>query len=383
MALISLTRCSLLGVFIAGLLAYIGALLPTPPTPKDPDVAALNEKFTAAVGSRNGDGLSVLSKGFFLRDRDTLFWKLFTDLFGANPNTPYMWSTLPLIGFLLPSPMWSLGAHDAVVLLSRVPPEVDYFSFTTFALFTPRRNKPILPFASLGDSVNNKNIKHHNGLFAHVVTANAKTFELVKAALEESGLPSSAINLRPVPSELGLFDDALHLGGQVRLGTHFEVVLRLFRFHNQSEGDAYLRSAPPVFYLAGTHGEAAALPEAAKPSYQERRHPDSVQEGPLRADFDRHGASVLSQAGAALNRQGLEGVRAVEFAPLMIRGLECLEKDTECLGDCPVRARDLNVRTHASSLDTGYPDALPVHHLHFTAIRAELIVSPPQIRPCD
>ena len=27
--------------------------------------------------------------------------------------------------------------------------------------------------------------------------------------------------------------------------------------------------------------------------------------------------------------------RGIKFTPLLIKGLECLEKDTECLGDCP------------------------------------------------
>ena len=107
------------------------------------------------------------------RDRDTFFWSLFTDKFGSNPNTPYMWLAFPLLGFLLPSPMWRLGAHDAIVLLSRVPPATTYFSFTSFALFMPRRG---LPFSSLGDSVNNLNIRaDEHGLFAHVLTANGRT----------------------------------------------------------------------------------------------------------------------------------------------------------------------------------------------------------------
>jgi len=71
---------------------------------------------------------------------------------------------------------WNLGAHDAVVLLARKPPAVEYFSFTTFALFMPRRGRPMLPFASLGDSVNSANLQHaDDGLFAHVVTANQRT----------------------------------------------------------------------------------------------------------------------------------------------------------------------------------------------------------------
>lgn len=330
-----------IGAGLAALLAWwIGALLPTPPKPTDPDVARLDSAFEAHIEAN--DGLAVSSKGHFLRDRDTLFWKLFTDKFGANPNTPYMWSALPLVGFLLPSPMWNLGRDDAVVLLARVPPRVEYFSFTTFALFMPRRKpKPILPFASLGDSVNSANVKHANGLFAHVVTANQRTFELVSAALVESGLPESAINLLAVPSELGLFDDVLHLGGQLRLGTYFEVVLRLFRFANQTEGDAYLRSAQPVFYLQATHGESAPLRASATPAYTSRAHAESVREPPLADDFAAFSHATVGKARAALGLPATDpeasaaAPPSVAFTPLLIKGLECLEQDTECLGDCP------------------------------------------------
>ena len=94
---------------------WAGVILPRPRPPSDPDVAALSGRFDAAVAAASG--LSVSSYGSLRRDRDTLFWSFFTDKFGANPNTPYMWSALPLVGFLLPSPMWSLGRRDAVVYM--------------------------------------------------------------------------------------------------------------------------------------------------------------------------------------------------------------------------------------------------------------------------
>ena len=74
-----------------------------PPRPSDPDVAALMDGFDTSIG--RSEGLAVSSRGAFKRDRDTFFWSLFTDKFGSNPNTPYMWNSLPLLGFLLPSPM--------------------------------------------------------------------------------------------------------------------------------------------------------------------------------------------------------------------------------------------------------------------------------------
>ena len=138
-----------LGVVIANLQYY-----KTLPPCADAGVASLARRFRAQVNSTND--LSIYSTGVLKRDRDTFFWSLFTDKFGSNPNTPYMWLAFPLLGFLLPSPMWRLGAHDAIVLLSRVPPATTYFSFTSFALFMPRRG---LPFSSLGDSVNNLNIR--------------------------------------------------------------------------------------------------------------------------------------------------------------------------------------------------------------------------------
>ena len=210
---------TLIGATSVGLLAalWAGLLFPSQPAPSDPDVAALGRRFDAAIA--DAAGLAVTSRGALRRDRDTTFWSLFTDVFGSNPNTPYMWNALPLLGFLLPSPMWSLGREDAVVLICRVPPKVDYFSFTTFALFVPRRlgGQPLLPFSSLGDSVNNLNVKAtEDGLFAHVVASSRRTYELVEQALVSSGLPASAINLAVVPAELGLLDEVFHLGGQAR-----------------------------------------------------------------------------------------------------------------------------------------------------------------------
>ena len=60
-------------------------------------------------------------------------------------------------------------------------------------------------------------------------------------------------------------------------------MLRLFRFANQSEGDAYLHSHHPVYYLKALHGDAAPLPT---PVYKGRHHARSVREGGLQAEFD-------------------------------------------------------------------------------------------------
>ena len=61
---------------------------------------------------------------------------------------------------------------------------------------------------------------------AHVVTGNKETASRVQQALANSGLPVEAMNVVVVPSDLGLYHDVVHLGGQVRVGTHYETVLR-------------------------------------------------------------------------------------------------------------------------------------------------------------
>jgi len=308
------TACTLAIVLVAMILAGV----PSPPLrSSDPDVAELGDRFEAHVS--HAPELTISSRGVLKRDRDTFFWSMFSDKFGSNPNTPYMWNALPLFGFLIPSPMWHLRRHDAVVLLSRLPPRVEYFSFTTFALFSPRRG---LPFSSLGDSINNLNIKHSDlGLFAHVVASNQVTYTLVKRILIESGLPESAINLAVVPADLGLFED----------WTHFETVMRIFRFENQTQGNAYLKSHHPVFYLRASHAQEETLPT---PFYKDRAHVSSFHEGRLKAEFTAHDNQMLHQVGKSFHRR-LPSLHYVEFAPLMIQGLECLKHKTECLGDCP------------------------------------------------
>eukprot|EP00435_Cladocopium_sp_Y103_P049365 s542_g14.t2 len=180
---------------------------------------------------------------------------------------------------------------------------------------------PSLTYGIQPETVPARNLKQtDDGIFAHVLTASRSTFKVVQQALIDSGLPGSAINVRVIPSDVGaLFDD----------WTHFETVLRLFRFENQSQGDAYLRSHYPVFYIKGQPGGELFPTEA----YKERKHPDSKHERDLEAEFDLHNQKMLKEVGEQLELTA--DVKPVKFAPLMIQGLECLKHDTQCLGDCP------------------------------------------------
>lgn len=62
-----------------------------------------------------------------------------------------------------------------------------------------------------------------------------------------------------------------------------KVVLRIFRFQNQTEGDSYLQSKQPVFYIKGDHPphkeetnqELLLLPQ---PFYNDRSHRKNIHE---------------------------------------------------------------------------------------------------------
>eukprot|EP00435_Cladocopium_sp_Y103_P059016 s1075_g21.t1 len=107
-------RLVLLGA-LGVVLSYLGGIfLPSPPPCSDASVAQLSARFQRQLELQ--DEATVTRE--MLRDRDTFFWccgekgemlrSLFTDHFGSNPNTPYMWLALPAFGFFLPSPMWHM-----------------------------------------------------------------------------------------------------------------------------------------------------------------------------------------------------------------------------------------------------------------------------------
>mmetsp|Transcript_423 Transcript_423/g.1085 ORF Transcript_423/g.1085 Transcript_423/m.1085 type:complete len:953 (+) Transcript_423:294-3152(+) len=337
-------------------------ILHPPPPPSDPIVRAAGEAFRSRMVLDGDDNpnppvLHLTYTGALQHDAKTVFWNHFADRFGSNPSTPYMYSTLPLFGSVLPllSPMWNLrDPKDAVVLIARVPPKCDYFGLTTFALWVAD-GRPGIPFSSLGDSLNN----YHDttpvssssggseapssGLFAHVVTANSKTASLLTDALAESGISRSAIHVVQIPvagnAAASALNFSLPLGSSFwypKGGAMFEVVMRLFRFENQTLGEEYLSSFPPVFYVEGHHdGSESGQPKLSTPRYKDRSHPDTVREDECFGEaFAQYGKDLVKTVGRALRRD-LTALHPIVFQPLKIRGLECLRDHTNCLGDSP------------------------------------------------
>ncbi|KAL7545331.1 hypothetical protein ACHAWF_008682 [Thalassiosira exigua] len=284
-----------------------------PPDPTDPLVSSIGRRFQEHFAGR------IVKRGVLNWDQDTFVWNRFGEKFGSNPNTPYMYSLLPL-GGLLPSPMWRLRPHDAVVLIFKRPPPVEYFSATTFCLASRKRG---FVFASLGDSLNSYNSKED--FLAHVVVteSSAMTLQQIKDALVDSGVALDAIHVAVVPNTLAE-EDSL---------AFYEVVLRLFRFHNQTQGDEYLRSKQPVYYVKGNR-PTHSVPSLPRPTYKERSHPNVINEPALlQNDFQTYQDDLVVTLHQIYQPSTIE---TIDFNPLDIRGLNCIDNvGHQCLGDCP------------------------------------------------
>ena len=336
----------------------------------------------------------------------------------ANPNTPYLYTTLPLFSLdigrwwpfaistttrapsWLPSPMWRFSSkQDVAVFVGRLPPRTVYMGLTTFALWRPLR----FVFASLGDSSNSLTLKHdpETGLFAYVIcfanssqTLEFSAFGAVMEALSESGLPDSAINVQALDPEF-----------LASKWTYYELVMRIFHFENQTEGNLYLQSHNhdyPFYYVSApkvtsNNGVAENQPQHfesmpstkqwAVPStptgFKTTFHPKSIREKEKLAPFFvNYGKNVLSDLHwifSSVKKSGgdetasdssvvpINNIKYTNhsFGPLYVAdGTNCLRQDTECLGGCPDAAYfGLNVGNETASFETlpSWPSLNEVH----------------------
>jgi hypothetical protein len=277
--------------------------------------------------------------------------------------------------------MWRLAdQNDVTVFIGRVPPETVYMGLTTFCLWKPFR----FVFASLGASSNQLTLKRdpNTGLFAYVIcfandTITKDTTVATKAnhqpsaygavmeALVESGLPEEAINVQVLDPQL--------LSSK---WSFFELVLRIFQFRNQTEGQLYLQSHShdhPFYYVSAGHSRRnhdfledeshrrrdnqsrdsnIEWPVPSKPTgFQNPFHPNSFRENEeLSLSFFQYGREVLSDlhrifyttneneilidSSTAHNRS--YNYTNHSFGALNVaEGQDCLKHDTECLGGCP------------------------------------------------
>jgi len=136
--------------------------------------------------------------------------------YGNNVGAPYMTYRMPLgPGQTVPNRMhWTfrLRPDEAVVLIGRTPPPVNYFSYETFLGLRYFKNEDVRRrvFGCLGDGANNLTIKTsstkknrpYNSETVIVTTADKGIDGRVRKAAQKVGIPRRIINTEVIPSSL-------------------------------------------------------------------------------------------------------------------------------------------------------------------------------------
>ena len=169
---------------------------------------------------------------------------------------------------LPPTAHVAVGAHDAIVLLSRAPPATTYFVHAVCASWRGAGCP-----SSLGDSVNNLNIRaDEHGLCARA--DGGRTYSLVEEALVE-GACRRREQPAAVPPDVGLDD--------------FFEVARLFRFATSARRRHLAAAHRPSTCDAPRQGRAA------RRLHKNRTHGESVS-GALAAGFEAHSTALANVA---------------------------------------------------------------------------------------
>lgn len=217
---------------------------------------------------------------------------------GNNPSTPYMVFKLPkspgqetpnMVSDAVIHPenkgLWGdfkLRPDEAVIFIGKTPSELDYFSYRSYigVRYFEDEGRARRIFASLGDTINNMNIKTSGTLGGKdgdpfnqetviIVTADKGIDERVRSALESSGYSPAIINTDIIPSPLvkmGLGEKA----------DNFVFIHRIAFFKDKEAGNEYM-SNPQGIVLRLTPEEPAELDLFPVPSLNVRGTGDTVE----------------------------------------------------------------------------------------------------------
>jgi hypothetical protein len=226
------------------------------------------------------DGFTVQQGGLTYFD----FMKLYNNglvpsAYGNNPATQYLVYLVPpasgheVTGKISEivkelgvtakvTPFWSLQPDEAVVFVGRTPPECRYFSLEQELMDRTYGNETRWIFSSVGDTVNDLDIKTEgtpNGAPGNpfnqttivVSTADKGIDQRIRAAAQSAGYSDGIINTQVLPSAM------LKMGVENNSDT-FAVFIRPSLFTDKQVGDDYIANKPGVVFRI-TPNESAEL----------------------------------------------------------------------------------------------------------------------------
>ena len=251
--------------------------------------------------------------------------------FFANPSSPY-----GVYMFDNKLPIWKLDEKDAIVFFGCTPPPAEYFSFRSYVDTTFQNLRPSIVFASLGDSANNLVI-NTTGLDVNdpfgkttvvTTTADIATDQAVRTAFAEAGVPATAMNTDIVPSSLVRL-------GQAPLADTFTMLYRVAIFEDPVEGQAYINTTWPVIRVSPP-SQQAPLPFSTPPLRTRGT-------GMTEATYSDSLSNLVKQVNDTILKS--EGpirysVISDRMSVVQLEGRECIEDNTNCLGDNRYRSLD-------------------------------------------
>ena len=217
---------------------------------------------------------------------------------------------------------FQLRPDEAVVLVGQTPPAARYFSYTPYIwskLYPDGMRR--LPFATLGDSVNNATIKTigptpFNSPVALVFTPDQGTDARIRVALRHAGYPSAIINTVVFPSSM------LKLGRD-ETADEIRIVLRNAIWQLQAAGDSYIDN-PPLSVLRVTPRTPATENPFPAPPLRIR--------GTGQTEMNLMNKLDQLREGIAAANPGLDATEIV-MMPMCYEGYDLIQLGLEMCGD--------------------------------------------------
>jgi len=251
--------------------------------------------------------------------------------FGQNPDSPYarliFRNANPLRKLLQGQPLniedaanlagaFSLEPNQAVIIRGVTPPKCRYFGFTLYLFNQP---DGFVPFASLGDTINETDLDF-NQKFSIIVTGSIPIGKSISSYMKRE-YPNEPVLILPVP----MLDT-------VKPGDTLLIVMRTAYFQNEQLGQAYLNKLP----VTGTLVKSNISPGQLYGRQPLDVRPDSPNEIVYAGQFQ----SYIDQQLAIIenNTSFISLDRELPFHPFLSdinydSGYDCIDKRVECLGD--------------------------------------------------
>lgn len=242
------------------------------------------------------------------------------------------------------SPYFQLRPDEAVVLIGLTPPPARYFSYGPY-LWSRVYPDGItrIPFATLGDSVNNATVDTirpapFNSPVALIFTPDQGTEARIRAALRRAGYPEAIINTVVFPASM------LNLGHE-ESADRLRIVLRNALWDDPDAGARYLEDLAENLHVfrVTPHTPAPADPFSAPPL---RVRGTGRTEMVLANTLDRLRAGIITA------NAGLQATDIVTM-PMCYEGYDLIQRGIELCGD----SRD------AFYVGAGIPEFDPINRI--------------------